>query len=372
MKWLKLAWEESFCGVAACFDFNPAFVRIKDAMNEPYLIAVLLVVVAAAVYFLNRRLNKLAQQKPDDTLTAWLKSMQTSLENTTKTLNQALSSGNKNLNDTLQKSNQELNQRLDNAARLMAQVQREAGKFTELSLSMKQLQDYLRSPKLRGNIGEQVLKDLISQMFPKNSFFLQYAFKSGAKVDAAIKTDAGILPIDSKFPAENFQKMMAAESEEERKAAHRDFSRDVKKHIDDIAAKYILPEEGTMDFALMYIPSEPIYYEAVNDLPLTEYARQKRVYPVSPNTLYANLQVIMLSFEGKEIEQQSRQVFSLLRAIQKDYQKLAGTLGVLGRHVTNSYNQMANVNQEFTLMGQKLTSVQTLTPAKQDGKVLHE
>lgn len=330
-------------------------------MNELYLLAALVVAVfVGAVYFLNRRLTRLTEKKPDETLTEWLRSMQASLENTTKTLNQALSSGNKNLTDTLQRSNEQLNQRLDNAARLMAQVQREAGKFTELSASMRQLQDYLRSPKLRGNIGEQVLKDLISQMFPKNSFFLQYTFKSGAKVDAAIKTDAGILSIDSKFPVENFQKMMAAESATERKTARRQFSRDVKKHIVDIAEKYILPEEGTMDFALMYIPSEPVYYEVVNNVALTEYARQRRVYPVSPNTLYANLQVIMLSFQGKEIEQRSRQVFTLLRAIQKDYQKLAGTLGVLGKHVNNSYNQMANVNQEFALIGQKLTSIKTL------------
>jgi len=332
-------------------------------MNEIYLVAALVVaVVAIAVYLINRRLNRLSQQKPDETLTEWLKSMQASLENTSKTLNTVLSASNKNLTDTLQKSNKQVNQRLDNAARLMAQIQRDAGKFAELSGSMKNLQDYLRSPKLRGNIGEEVLKDLISQMFPKNSFFLQYAFKSGVRVDAAIKTDAGILPIDSKFPAENFQRLMAAENNSERSAARKALGRDVKKHIDDIAKKYILPEEGTMDFALMYIPSEPIYYEVVNDVSLTEYARQRRVYPVSPNTLYANLQVIMLSFQGREIEQHSRQIFALLRAIQKDYGKLSGTISVLGKHVTNSYNQMANVNQEFTLMGQKLASTQAIEP----------
>ena len=293
--------------------------------------------------------KKLSQGKPDETLTQWLRTMQASLDST-----------NKNLNSTLQKSNEELNRRLDNANNLMAQIQRDAGKFSELSLSMKNLQDYLKSPKLRGNIGEQVLKDLISQMFPKNSFFLQYTFKSGNKVDAAIKTEAGILPIDSKFPAENFQKMMAAESEGDRETARKDFIRNVKKHIADISQKYILPEEGTMDFALMYVASEPVYYEVVNDLELTEYARRQRVYPVSPNTLYANLQVILLSFQGKEIEQKSRQLFTLLRAIQKDYGKLGENLSVLNRHVTSSYNQMANVNSEFTQIGQKLSSTQSL------------
>ena len=283
---------------------------------------------AAVIYFLNK---KLSAGKTDETLVAWLETMQNSLDT-----------------------------RLDSATQLMGQIKQDAGRFAELSLSMKNLQDYLKSPKLRGNIGEQVLKDLISQMFPKNSFFLQYSFKSGNKVDAAIKTDAGILPIDSKFPAENFQKMMAAENETEKEQWRKEFIRDVKKHISDISQKYILPEEGTMDFALMYVPSEPVYYEVVNEMELTDYARKNRVYPVSPNTLYANLQVILLSFQGKDIEQKSRQLFALLRGIQKDYSKLGENLSVLNKHITNAYNQMSNVGTEYTLMGQKLSSTQNL------------
>lgn len=330
--------------------------------KEIYLLFALVIGLIGLIgYLVNKRLAEMAQNsKQDQTLMEWLKTMQSSIDNTTKTINTALSSTSKNLSDTLQKGNQDLNQRLDNAARLMSQIQKDAGKFAELSLSMKNLQDYLRSPKLRGNIGEEVLKDLISQMFPKNSFFLQYSFKSGDKVDAAIKTDAGILPIDSKFPSENFQKLIAAENDTEKDLARKEFVRDVKKHITDISKKYILPEEGTMDFALMYIPSEPIYYEVVNILELTEFARRNRVYPVSPNTLYANLQMILLSFQGKEIEKRTRQVFALMRAIQKDYSKISDDLSVLNRHITNSYNQMANVNSGFALMGQKLSSTEAL------------
>lgn len=329
--------------------------------KEVLLIGGLLVgAVAFIVWFINKKLTSLVEKKPDDTLVEWLKSMQNSLDSTGKTLNSALSSSNKNLTDTLQKGNEELNRRLDGAARLMGEIQKKAGEFTEVSQSMKSLQDYLRSPKLRGNIGEEVLKDLIAQMFPKNSFFLQYSFKSGVKVDAAIKTDGGILPIDSKFPSENFQKLMAAQNEAEKEIARKDLVRDVKKHIDAISEKYILPDEGTMDFALMYIPSEPIYYEVVNDLTLTDYARQHRVYPVSPNTLYANLQVIMLSFQGKDIEKKSHQLFALIRGAQKDFQKVTDSLSTLNRHVTNSYNQMNNVQSEFNQLGQKLTSANML------------
>jgi len=292
------------------------------------IVGVIVAGFGVVLVFLNK---KLSSKNSDETLISWLKTMQSSLDT-----------------------------RLDSATQLMGQIRQDAGRFAELSLSMKNLQDYLKSPKLRGNIGEQVLKDLISQMFPKNSFFLQYQFKSGDKVDAAIKTDAGILPIDSKFPSENFQKMMAAENEEEKGIARKDFVRDVKKHISDISQKYILPEEGTMDFALMYVPSEPVYYEVVNEMELTDYARKNRVYPVSPNTLYANLQVILLSFQGKDIEQKSHRLFAVLRGIQKDYGKLGENLGVLNRHLTNAYNQMANVGTDYTLMGQKLESTKSL------------
>ena len=292
-------------------------------------IAILLILGFAALGILLNK--KLSTPKSDETLVSWLKAMQASFDT-----------------------------RLQNAVELMNQVRQDASRLSELSASMKNLQDYLKSPKLRGNIGEQVLKDLISQMLPKNSFFLQYQFKTGEKVDAAIKTEAGILPIDSKFPAENFQKMMAAEKEEERESWRKEFAKDVKKHIKDISEKYILPEEGTMDFALMYIPSEPIYYEVVNDLELTEFARRLRVYPVSPNTLYANLQVILLSFQGKDIEKKTRQLFAVLHGIQKDYEKLGENLSLLSRHLTNAYNQMANVTTGYTLMGQKISSTQTL------------
>jgi len=301
------------------------------------IIVALIIGFAAIIYFINK---KLTTGKTDETLVSWLKTMQTSLDS-----------------------------RLDNATQLMGQIRQDAGRFAELSLSMKNLQDYLKSPKLRGNIGEQVLKDLISQMFPKNCFFLQYSFKSGNKVDAAIKTDAGILPIDSKFPSENFQKMMGAENENEEEGWRKEFVRDVKKHITDISQKYILPEEGTMDFALMYVPSEPVYYEVVNEMELTDFARKNRVYPVSPNTLYANLQVILLSFQGKDIEQKSRQLFATLRGIQKDYGKLGENLSTLNKHITNAYNQMSNVGTEYTLMGQKLNSTRSLEEGEEIKKI---
>jgi len=187
-----------------------------------------------------------------------------------------------------------------------------------------------------------------------------------------LKTDAGLLCVDSKFPMENFTRMHKGETEAIRNTAKREFVVDVKKHITDISKKYILPEEGTMDFALMYVPSEAVYYEIANMNDLMEYARKLRVYPVSPNTLYAHLQVLLLSFQGKELEQKSRHVFQLLRGIQKDYGKVEENLGVLSKHLNNAYNMMGNVSGSFSLLGQKLSQTEMLGSHEQEAKQLGE
>ncbi len=285
------------------------------------------------------------KQKPDQLLAQVLKSVDTrSLEQTKE----------------IREQTKALNERLDNAARVISQVQKNIGEFSEIGRSMRDLQEFLRSPKLRGNLGEEVLADLIAQMFPKNSFYLQYQFKSGVKVDAAIKTDAGILPIDAKFPMENYQKMVKGETEELRELSKKEFVKDIKRHIESISLKYILPEEGTMDFAMMYVPSESVFYELVQITEVMNFSKKNRVYPVSPTTMYAHLQTILLSFAGRDLETKSREIFTLLRAMTKDYEKIEGGLGVLGKHLTNAYNQMSSVLQNFNILGNKLKSSQEL------------
>lgn len=328
--------------------------------TETTILILLVLGFAVVIYLLNKKLSELQEKKPDEALLEWLKTMQSSLESTNKTLNDALRNSSNHMVKTLQENSKQLNQRLDKAAAVIRDVGKEVGQMSEIGRNMRELQEFLKSPKLRGNIGEQVLKDLISQMFPKHSFHLQYQFKSGEKVDAAIQTDAGILPIDSKFPMENFQKMIKAQNEAEKEAAQKEFQRDVKRHIDTISKKYILPEEGTMDFALMYVPSESVYYELANTTEVMEYAQRSRVYVISPSTLYAHLQTILLSFEGKKIEVRSREVFRLLRALQIDYEKVDENMQVLGKHLNNASSQFSNVTTGFIQLGQKLSSTKQL------------
>lgn len=290
-----------------------------------------------------------------------LRSLRSSVDSTKDTINSSLAVNTKDIND-----------RLLRATEVIGDLKREAGAFSEISRSMKSLQDFLQSPKLRGNIGEMVLKDLISQMFPVSSFELQHTFKSGNIVDAIIKTDAGLLPIDSKFPMENFQKMMSAESKSEVDVLRRAFAHDIRAHVTAISKKYILPEENTLDFALMYIPSESVFYEIASAEELMEFARHSRVYPVSPNTLYAALQTILLSFEGKKIEAKAKEVFKLMRGIQKDFGKTTDSMVTLGGHLTNAYNKFSDVQSQFNSIGQKLSSTRQLTGDTETEKLINQ
>ena len=305
-------------------------------MNIDLLIisSILIIGFGIVIYLITRK----KQSTPDTTLVEWLKSMDKRLDT----------------------NSSEMNNRLNNAAAAFASVQKSLGEMSEIGRNMKDLQEFLNSPKLRGNIGEQVLKELLGQFLPKNTYKLQYRFKSGNIVDAAIITGAGIISIDSKFPMENFLKIGKAIEKKKKKLAEREFSSDIKKHIDAISSKYILTNEGTIDFALMYVPSESVYYEIVNDSALYDHATKKRVLAVSPMTFYAFLRSILIGFEGQKISQQAHKILSNLRSVQKEYEKVNENMETLSRHVTNSYNMMTQVTTSFGRLGQQIETTNEL------------
>ena len=279
-----------------------------------------------------------------------MKHVQNQMSNTTE-----------NLAKRSDENSKSLNIRLDKAAEVISSVQKELGSMSEIGRNMKDLQDFLKSPKLRGNIGEEVLKDLLEQMLPSESYMLQYAFRSGEKVDAVLKIKEGLICVDSKFPFENFNLYVQSEKEENRNAAKKDFQRDVKRHIDAIAKKYILPEEKTLDFALMYIPSEAIYYEVVvNNPDLGKYGWTKRVLPVSPNVFYSYLRAILIGLAGSKVESQAKEILVALRAIKEDSGKFSDSLKTLTSHISNAKNKADEVNKHFERLDDKIGSLSRL------------
>ena len=307
-----------------------------------------LVIVAFVILYL--QIKKLSDSKDKDQttrlLTQLISDMRGSMDKTT---------------DSMVRQTKAINERLDRAAQVISGVSKSVGEMTEIGRSMKDLQEFLRSPKMRGQIGEAVLKDLLGQALPKQHFHLQYAFKSGEIVDAALQLEQGIIPIDAKFPMENFRKMHKAKDEAETIIFRKAFVIDVKKHIDAISSKYLRPQEGTLDFALMYIPSEPIYYEILTNSPeLDDYAYRKRVRPVSPNTLYAYLRAIIMSLEGSKIEKQAGQILAALREISDETEKFAGSLSVLTKHIKNAAASSDDVNSRFSRLSSKISTVQSI------------
>ena len=296
----------------------------------------------------------------------------------TNVVQQQLSQITTQVNSQLQSVNQQLTSatgqigtRLDNAARVVGEVKQNLGELTkatqqvyEVGKNISSLQEILRAPKLRGSLGELFLGELLSQVLPPTHFTLQYRFKSNEAVDAVITLGPALVSVDSKFPLENFKKMIETGVDEEKKAHRKRFLTDVKKHIDAIAAKYILPDEGTYDFALMYIPAENVYYETIikdeafgDEKSLCSYALTKRVIPVSPNSFYAYLQAIVLGFKGLRIEKSAQEIHQRLQRLSGDFFKFKEDFDVIGKHLSNTRGKYEEATKKLDRLGDRLITI---------------
>lgn len=260
--------------------------------------------------------------------------------------------------------------RIDKAAAAYAQVQKELGgvaaatqQVYNVGKDISQLQEILRAPKMRGTIGELFLADLLSQILPQNHFKLQHTFKTGETVDAVIFIGGRYVPVDSKFPLENFKRLIQTQDPSEKTAARRKFITDVKRHVDAIAGKYLLPDENTFDFALMYIPAENVYYETIikdeeigGDASLMAYAFSKRVVPVSPNSFFAYLNTIALGLRGLQIEKNALQIIDHLSRLRGDFARFKEDFRLLGKHMANAKGSFDESEKRLARFEDKLAS----------------
>ncbi|MBE7414691.1 MAG: DNA recombination protein RmuC [Deltaproteobacteria bacterium] len=167
------------------------------------------------------------------------------------------------------------------------------------------------------------------------------------------------MPVDSKFPLENFRRLIDALTDEERRAASKRFSSDCRRHIDSIASAYIRPSEGTLDFALMYVPSESVYYELITGrdeagAALSEYAVSKKVVPVSPNSFYAYLQTIAMGLRGMEIEARAGEMLAHLSGLKGEFEKFSADLETLGRHLSFARSKYDELERKAGLLSERL------------------
>jgi DNA recombination protein RmuC len=275
----------------------------------------------------------------------------------------------------VQKASQHFGERVQEVQSRLAQLDEANKRILEVGRSISSLQEILRAPKVRGGLGEFMLGDLLAQIMPAEFFTLQYSFKSGERVDAVIRLSQGLVPVDAKFPLENFQKALMAQEEIARKSFLKLFAGDVKKHVDAITNKYILPNEGTCDFALMYIPAENVYYEAFikdevlgDGKSLREYTFEKHIIPVSPSSFYAYLHTILLGLRGLKVEERAREIIKHLSGLQGQLLRFQEEFRKLGRHLEQSKGSFDSAQRQLEKFSDRLSAIETppLLPGEEE------
>jgi len=234
-----------------------------------------------------------------------------------------------------------MSQQLQASSEAIRKISGQLGEVQQVGRDLMQttrtLQTVLGGAKTRGALGEMALDRILEDALPRSAYDTQFRFAStGAIVDAIVRTGDRILSIDSKFPLDAYRKLVDAPED-----ARREFGQAVRKHADSIAEKYILPDEHTFDYALMFVPSEGVYYELLmTEDPkygkLDEYCRTKRVFPVSPNTFYACLSAVAISLQGQKIEENARHLMANLAGLEKQFESFSEVYVKLGTHLRHA------------------------------------
>lgn len=273
----------------------------------------------------------------------------------------------------LQGQDKNLTERLGEVHKVVADLRERMGTMAEISRRVESLaqdltslEEVLRAPKARGVFGEWVLSELLAQVLPRGRFQEQYRFRDGSAVDAVIFLEDVLVPVDAKFPVSGFAELRAAESPEERKKRKKNLIRNAQKHVDSIAQKYIKPDEGTADFALMYIPAEGVYLELLipeEDLDFLAYAWNRRVFPCSPNSFYSYLRAISMGLRGLELAKNVQVIFGELRTIERLWQNALEEFSTLGNHLRNAQRKWDDLEKRFREVQEKLSAI-----AKKEGQ----
>lgn len=325
------------------------------------VVAVLmLAVIGLLVWLINASFSNKSKLAGVDILQQQLEALKAAQDKTTESLQKSLQFGQTSLNENLQSSQKVL-------GRLNAQIGELQGtnkQMLQVGTEVRRLQDILSSPKLRGQMGEWSLENLLSLILPKDSYELQYTFKDGKMVDAIVRLADFSVPIDAKFPLPGFERLIKAETDEERSRLRKQFHKDVITHIDKIASDYIRPAEGTLDFALMYIPAENVYYETIvkyadDAKDVLQYCLDKKVIPVSPNLLYAYLMTVVMGLHGLQIEKQAAEIRQNLKKLNADFAEFVSTWDTLGSHIRNTSNKYDEAGKKLDRFGLQLNQIQT-------------
>lgn len=293
--------------------------------------------------------------------------MEERLMNNTKSLDTRLADGNKLITDNMQKTfatsakiNENSNKNIEELTKKVTQLEESTKQIKDIGGQLKGLENILKNPKQRGNLGEYFLKELLENVFTPDQYELQYTMPEVGIVDAALFIGGKIIPIDSKFPQENYDRLIHAEDALHWEKYSKELKNDITKRITE-TSKYIMPENGTTDFAFMLIPAEGMYYDLfinkVGDIDakkLIEFAFAKKVIICSPSGFYAYLQTVLQWMKALRIEEQAKEIQKYVIKLQKDlseyeevFQKMGNSLWVTVNHYNNAYKRYSIIDKDI-------------------------
>ncbi len=327
-------------------------------MNYVAVVVIALIAVAVVGWVLAVRMRGSLRQEMQAQLAAQLQGFTGQIGQLTQSVTQQLLQVGQQLQNGIasagtlaSNAQQAVSQQLRASTEMLGTIRQQLGEVQqagrELSGAARTIEMVLSGPQRRGALGEAALEHMLSDALPQGSYELQYRFSTGEAVDSVVRFRDKLLPIDSKFPLEDYRRI-AEQGEEARKG----FAQAVRSHADSIAKKYILPGEGTLNLALMFVPSEGVYYELLmtadsKGAPLDAYCRTKGVVPVSPNTLYAHLNVILMGLRGMQIEENARRLLDSLAGLHKQLETFAEVYERLGTHLRNAQQSYAEADRKL-------------------------
>jgi DNA recombination protein RmuC len=327
-------------------------------MEPLQILAVLLLLAVLGILLYNSFVKKEPQKGDDKSMLL----LQQQIQELTRTMDQRLGESSRSIQESMQRQLSESNKIVGDVTEKLTQLGETNKQVISFTEQLRQLQDVLKNPKQRGVLGEYYLETVLQNVLPPGSFKMQYAFENGEIVDAAVFVKDKVIPIDSKFSLENYNRMIEAHEPSEKERMRKDFINDLKLRIQE-TAKYIRPAEKTTDFAFMFIPSEGIYYDLLanpaalgsEENMIQRAAGKHKVIIVSPTSFLAYLQTVLQGLKALEIEEKAIDIIKNVERLgthiakyEDFYQKLGNTLATTVNHYNAGYKELGKIDKDVT------------------------
>ena len=264
---------------------------------------------------------------------------------------------------------------LTDLSRQLGTLGEQSTRIGELAKDIGSLQDLLRGPKTRGGFGELMLERLLQDALPAEAYEIQHTYRDGSRVDAIVRYGSRLVPIDSKFPNESYAQIAGARDDAERRTRRRSFLQQVRRHVDAVE-RYVSPEDSTIDFAFMYVPSEAIYYEltlgqeAPDEPDVLAYCADHHVFPASPNTLLAYLKLVSLGMRGLAMQERTRELQQGIAQVRREFETAVELNEQLGHHVQNAMKKFDETRRALGRASGAIEGLAQVPPAGGDQGVL--